>query len=63
MTIDLIMPHLSDGERLVIKNLEAHVRKVHHRELAPYLFDQLQIGRAYVLDINSVEFKGLTKWQ
>lgn len=63
MTIDLVMPHLSDGERLIIKNLEAHVRKVHKRELAHFLFDQLQNGHAYVLDVNSAEFKGLTKWQ
>lgn len=63
MTIDLVMPHLSVGEKLIVKQLEAHVHKVHHRELAHFLFDQLQNGRAYVLDINSVEFKGLTKWQ
>lgn len=63
MTIDLSIDHLSDDERDVVRELETHVRTVHHRELAPYLFEQLQVGRAYILDIQSVEFKGLTKWQ
>lgn len=63
MTIDLVMEHLNDGEREVVLALETHVRKAHHRELAPFLFEQLQSGRAYILDVNSAEFKGLTKWQ
>jgi len=63
MTIDLNMQALSLAERLIVQKLETHVRTVHRRELAPYLFEQLQTGRAYILDVNSVEFKGLTKWQ
>ena len=63
MTIDLSMQTLSDAEQVIVKKLETHVRKAHHRELAPYLFEQLQSGRAYILDVNSAEFKGLTKWQ
>lgn len=63
MTIDLITATLNDEETALITQLEAHVRKTHHRELAPYLFEQLQNGRAYILDVNSAEFKGLTKWQ
>lgn len=63
MTIDLLLDNLSVSEKLVVTQLAAHVRKLHRRELAPFLFEQLQAGRAYILDINSVEFKGLTKWQ
>lgn len=63
MTIDLVMTNLAANEKVLVKKLEAYVRKAHHRELAPFLFEQLQNGRAYVLDINSAEFKGLTKWQ
>jgi len=63
MTIDLVVQALNDDELRVIDQLETHVRRAHHRELAPYLFEQLQCGRAYILDVNSAEFKGLTKWQ
>lgn len=63
MTIDLGMQNLSDAERLIVQQLETHIHKVHRCDLAPFLFEQLQNGRAYILDINSVEFKGLTKWQ
>lgn len=63
MTVDLVVQALNPDEQLIVDQLEAHVRKVHHRELAPFLFEQLQTGRAYILDVNSAEFKGLTKWQ
>lgn len=63
MTIDLLLDNLSASEKLVIKRVAAHVRTVHRQDLAPFLFAQLQTGHAYILDVNSVEFKGLTKWQ
>ena len=63
VTIDLVIDHLSPSELAVVRQLEAHVRTYHQSALAPFLFEQLQNGRAAILDVNSVEFKGLTKWQ
>ena len=63
MTIELLMTNLSVGEQHIVHQLEAHVRKVHRCDLAHFLFEQLQNGRAHVLGVNSAEFKGLTKWQ
>jgi hypothetical protein len=63
MTIDLVLTNLNVEEHALVKQLETHVRKAHHRELAPFLFEQLQNGRACILDVHSAEFKGLTKWQ
>lgn len=63
MTIDLVTDHLSPSELAVVRQLEAHVRTHHRSALAPFLFEQLQNGRASILSMDSVEFKGLTKWQ
>ncbi len=63
MTITLACEHLTDDEQRIVTTLAAHVKKVYRSELAPFLFEQLQCGRAYVLDTQSAEFKGLTKWQ
>lgn len=61
--LTLVLDHLSADEKRLVKDLESHVRTVHRRDLATFLFEQLQLGRAYALDPTSVEFKGLTKWQ
>lgn len=63
MTIDLLLDNLSVSEKRIITQFAAHIRTLHRQDVAPFLFEQLQAGRAYILDVNSVEFKGLTKWQ
>jgi hypothetical protein len=54
---------LDAGEQKLIQQLDTYVRKTHHVGLADFLFDQLRVGRAHILDINSPEFRGLTRWQ
>ena len=59
----LLTTLLDDHELALLAKLRDHVDAHQHMSLQDFLVEELQIGRASILNVQSPEFKGLTLWQ
>ena len=61
--MELCTTLLDDHELALLAQLKEHVNAHQHMMLQDFLVEELQTGRALILNVHSPEFKGLTLWQ